>query len=837
MVPYIVLVVSLTATLLVVVGFRHAADERDFSRFRAAVQSTRYLIKNRIDTYSAVLLATRGMLETRERVSRQEFSDFVERLELARLYPGLQGVGVTRRVSATEREALEQQMRSEGLEGFAVWPLDDRSELFPITYIEPLDRRNRAALGYDMSTEPVRREAMARARDTGLPAASGPVTLVQEIDGDLQAGFLIYAPLYSDGPEPTTVAERRERHVGFVYSPFRVGDLLAGIFGTENQTRVSFAIYDRVDDGSEQLLFQSPQRSPDPQFQYRQPLEVGGRTWSLSFASQPVFEQASDERLLPYISCAGFLVSLMLFLLSRRQVRAQESLRLHARVVESMAEGVSVSDEHGTILYTNPAEDDIFGYQRGELVGQSVMVQNNYSPEENLRVVEEVMTVLREQGSWSGEFLNVKKDGTPLVTAARISALEIGGRPHWICVQEDISERKRGEQERAALLEREHQARAAAEAASRAKDEFLAMLGHELRNPLAPIVTALQLIELKSDGQLDREHLVIERQVSHLSQLVDDLLDVSRITRGRVELARRPLDVRSVLSRAIEMASPLVEQREHELIVDVADDALQVEGDELRLAQVFSNLLTNAAKYTEPGGRIRVRARREGAEICVAVRDSGLGIPAELLPRIFDLFTQGERTIDRSQGGLGIGLTLVKQLVEAHGGRIEAHSDGLGEGSEFVACLPALEETTAPAEPPRADAAAADRGEGRRILVVDDNEDAAELLAELFRVAGYDVQTAHDGPSALELALEFKPELAVLDIGLPVMDGIELAAKLRELGPIALIALSGYGQPGDRERTSAAGFASHFVKPVNASVLIADLSTLLSTPPPPPEPA
>ncbi|HKE15599.1 MAG TPA: GAF domain-containing protein, partial [Kofleriaceae bacterium] len=358
--------------------------------------------------------------------------------------------------------------------------------------------------------------------------------------------------------------------------------------------------------------------------------------------------------------------------------------------------------------------------------------------------------------------------------------------------------------------------------ADRRKDEFLAMLGHELRNPLAPISTGLKLMQLHGVGG-ERERQIIERQVQYLVRLVDDLLDVSRITRGRVELHGEPVELSVVLGKAIEMASPLFERRSHQLAIDVAREGLLVEVDQVRLAQVLANLLTNAAKYTDPNGIVVVTGRREGGEIAISVRDNGMGISADVLPGIFDLFVQGDRALDRSQGGLGIGLTLARNLVEAHGGTIAARSDGLGKGSEFTVRLPAC---SGRAATEREDAAPrVDRGpSGVRILLVDDNTDAADVLAEVLRGAGHEVAVAYDGPQALGVARDFQPNAALLDIGLPVLDGYELAAKLREImpgAPLQLIAVTGYGQDTDKRRSRAAGFDAHLVKPVDLRALLA----------------
>jgi signal transduction histidine kinase/CheY-like chemotaxis protein len=368
--------------------------------------------------------------------------------------------------------------------------------------------------------------------------------------------------------------------------------------------------------------------------------------------------------------------------------------------------------------------------------------------------------------------------------------------------------------------------------ADRRKDEFLALLGHELRNPLAPILTALELLKLRGEPSRDREREVIERQVRHMVRLVDDLLDISRITRGKVQLRPVPCELAQVINKAVEMASPLFEQREHRLTLSVPRSGLLVLADPGRLAQVFSNLLTNAAKYTEPGGEVLVEATQVDDRAMVAVSDSGIGIPGDLLPTIFEPFVQGERSIDRAQGGLGLGLPLVRSLLALHGGEVHAHSDGRGRGSRFVVELPVLDanafELAERLTPPMG--APAISQHAMRLLVVDDNPDAADLLAEALTDLGHHVEVAHDGPRALEICETFHPEVGILDIGLPVMDGYELARQMRlresrpsGLRPMRLIALTGYGQETDRQASREAGFDVHLVKPVDLVTLTEQL--------------
>jgi signal transduction histidine kinase/CheY-like chemotaxis protein len=388
-----------------------------------------------------------------------------------------------------------------------------------------------------------------------------------------------------------------------------------------------------------------------------------------------------------------------------------------------------------------------------------------------------------------------------------------------MAVAVDITDQVRARQTVEKINEERGELLTALQRANRTKDEFLAMLGHELRNPLAPIVTALELMSAKEAGAASvHERAIIERQVRHVVRLVDDLLDISKITRGVISLVKRPVDLATIVAMAVETTAPLIAQRGHDLAIDAAP-GLVVDGDEARLVQIVSNLLTNAVRYTPSGGAIRIAVSSDGLEAAVRVSDNGSGIAPELLPRIFESFVQGTRSPDRAEGGLGLGLAIVHNLVALHGGQVTAHSDGPGRGSWFEVRLPLAAAIAAEPEP----AAPSDpnRTESRRVLVVDDNEDAAELLGEIVRMRGHDVTVANDPRAALAMIDEVRPEVAVLDLGLPGMDGYQLAAQVHAHFPDChLIALTGYGQDSDRERTRAAGFAAHLVKPVKIDALL-----------------
>ncbi|MEO8484838.1 MAG: ATP-binding protein [Betaproteobacteria bacterium] len=367
-------------------------------------------------------------------------------------------------------------------------------------------------------------------------------------------------------------------------------------------------------------------------------------------------------------------------------------------------------------------------------------------------------------------------------------------------------------------------ARREAERANRAKDEFLGILGHELRNPLAPIAMALRVMQLKGDGANAEERRIIERQVDHLSRLVDDLLDVSRITQGKIELRRERVEMRQVIAKAIELTLPMFERRTRAIEVDLAEAPCVVQGDVVRLAQVVSNLLINAAKFTPEPGTVRLVLAVKAGNAEIAVADEGVGIDASLLPHVFDLFVQAGQPIDRRTGGLGLGLAIVKMLVRMHGGTVEAASEGPGRGSVFTVRVPLAGATgeTAPA----ASRASSTEARSGRILVVDDNQDAANTLAMVLSVYGYEVRTAYDATAAVAALADFAPAVAILDIGLPGIDGYALArmmARSGDTGRPHLIALTGYGTQQDRDRALAAGFDDHLVKPVAPERLLAVL--------------
>jgi PAS domain S-box-containing protein len=477
-------------------------------------------------------------------------------------------------------------------------------------------------------------------------------------------------------------------------------------------------------------------------------------------------------------------------------------------LIESMQQGALSLGDDGTILYCNRRFAEMVATPQEKVIG-AAMVDFIHTPQRPL--FEDLRRRGRGSGS-QGEIRLESLDGSLTPAYLALAPLPLGDGSSLSLVVSDLTEQKKHQD----LLE-----------VNRRKDEFLAMLAHELRNPLAPIRNALYLMKR---GEVDATSTgevwsMMERQVEHLARLIDDLMDVSRISTGKVELRWEEVELTSVIARAIDVVRPLIEQRGHQLSVDLPDLPIRLRADPTRLEQVIDNLLTNAAKYSDPGGRISLSASLEGDSAVLRLRDSGIGIAPEQLPHIFGLFVQAERRLDRSQGGLGIGLSLVRSLVGMHGGQVTASSEGLGKGSEFVIRLPALPaaELSAPRALGNGTPAPKSALPQHRILVVDDSVDSARSMSLLLkRMWGQVVEVAHDGEEALEKTKTFRPDLILLDIGLPGMSGYDLAKRLRdqpESEGLTLVAMTGWGNEDDLRRSRESGFAHHLVKPVDIDAL------------------
>ncbi|HEU4596866.1 MAG TPA: CHASE domain-containing protein [Pyrinomonadaceae bacterium] len=977
--PYLVLAGALLLTAVAAYYVAANAGAQERLRFENAVRRTTGDIERRLEAHVALLRAGAGLFAAEGEVTRARFHAFVERLDLPHSYPGARGIGYSRRVTASELEALTAAMRREGFGEFAVRPQGERAEYFPIVFSEPTDARNRGALGFDMFSEPVRREAMERARDEAEPAATGRVTLVQEAEQNRQAGFIIYVPVYRGGAIPATEEERRANLAGFVFSPFRADDLLRNIFRHELNPLVTLRAYDGTEAVPGNLLHESDAAEESvPRFTASMPVQVAGRDWLLAYASRHDSALASPPRQVLVILAGGLLFSLVLFFVTRSRTRArraserhaadlrvsetrfrtlieqspvstqifspdgrtlrvnraweelfgaklehlegynvledrqleekgviefirrgfkgeptaipailydpeetvpgvsthedarrwlqaviypvkdeegrvrevvlmhdditerrrsEEAISFQARLLDTVEQAVIATDLEGRIIYWNDYAGKLYGWAAAEAVGRPIV---EVTPADTSREqAAEIMESLLDGKAWSGEMTLRRRDGTTfpaLVTDTPIHD-DKGKLVGTVGVSVEITERKRLEAQLRARAEELSEA-------NRLKDEFLATLSHELRTPLTAVLGWAKLLRSEQlDPKVSARALEsIERNAEAQSQLINDLLDVSRIVTGKLRLTVRPITLAPVIEAAAEGVRPAAAARGVRLGVSLDQTAGHVSGDSDRLQQVFWNLLSNAIKFTPREGSVEVRLARAGDSAEVSIADTGAGIAPEFLPYIFERFRQADGAITREHGGLGLGLAIARHLVELHGGTIRAESAGEGRGATFIVSLPLLELRKAEGGRRDENEAGEDAGQqsavqhphsailwGLRVLVVDDDDDSRLFVSTALKAHGAQVTLAASAAEAYVRLKETRPDVMVSDIGMPVVDGFELMRKIRALGadeggrtPAA--ALTAYARPEDREQALAAGYQLHIAKPADP----AELATLVA---------
>ena len=705
--PWYVFAVFVVLTLLATSYVWQNSRDADRARFDNAVQATRDAITARLDTYVNVLNATRGLMASDAALPRHDLRDYIRSHDIQRRYPGIQGIGLSLRVPAEDVPQLEWEMRREGFAEFRVWPRDaQRAEVHAIVLLEPMDERNRAAIGYDMFTDAVRSAAMIRARDTGAPTASGAVTLVQEIDARKQPGFLIYTPVYASGTTPEAVAERRATLMGFIYAPFRAYDLLAGIFGSQQRPEVGFEISDRG-----RLLFRTDDLPAQPRFVRSETLSFAGRTWDVRFISRRQGRGAAFL-LATATAIGGLIIATLLFSLLRVQLRARAE-------AERIAERLRISE-------------------------------------------------------------------------------------------------------------------GALQRANRAKDEFLATLSHELRTPMTSIMGWAQMLgEDDFDPETVRVGIdAINKGAKVQAQLIDDLLDVSRITAGKMRIEPRPLELAPVLVAAMDTVRAAAQAKRVRLEAKL-DPGVRVHGDAGRLQQVVWNLLSNAVKFTPEDGEVFVTLRVDERDAVIEVRDTGEGIDPAFMPHLFERFRQADSSATRTHMGLGLGLAIVRHLVELHGGSIGAESRGAGKGATFRVRMPLLRQEHDVSDEPAAPVSDVDALRGVRVLVVDDEEEVRKYVLTVFRSSGVEVGSASSAREALKVLAEWRADVVLTDLAMPHADGFDLLHWIREsalehVRTLPVIALTAFAMTEDRERVSDAGFQGFLAKPVEPAQLRAAVARVVS---------
>lgn len=736
-IPFVVAGVGLLISLVAAVWVGRETRARNHLRFESEVERARTSIGRRMDLYIASLRSGAGLFAASDSVSAREFAAYVSRIDLKRQYPGIQGIGFSRRMTAQGRPVVEAFAQQEYQRPFKVWPEQPpRNEYHAILFLEPRDPPNLAAIGYDMFTEPVRREAMERARDEGRAAASGKVTLVQEIDpAKRQAGLLIYVPVYEGGDVPATLEARRDKLLGFIYSPFRAGDLLEGIFGDLHGV-VDIEVYDGASAQASSLLFHRHQPHSGDALEETRQLVVAGRPWTIVFRSRPGFADGRGGGVAWWVFAAGAAVSLLLFVLTHAESRARHRAERAVRLLET----------------------------------------------------------------------------------SRAQALRT------------LAELREIEGARRQLLISEQEARREAENANRVKDEFLATVSHELRTPLTAILGWAQMLNEQALDESGKTEAVeaIERNARAQAQLIEDLLDLSRIIRGKISLERKIVYLHEVIDAAITSVAPSANAKKLTVRQKLDANVQPVLGDCTRLQQVIWNLLSNSIKFTPSQGTVEVTLEQAGTSAIVRVADSGVGISATFLPHVFDQFRQADASTTRGQGGLGLGLAIVRTLVELHGGTVSAASEGEGRGATFTVTLPVATEVHAPAPVHPAHPPASLRG--LRILVVDDEPDSRRLLARVLQRGGASVNTAESAAQALEVLDREPHDVLLSDISMPREDGYSLIRKVRARGDaqaaIPAAALTAFARSEDAERSLQAGFNRHINKPIDARHLIEAVAEL-----------
>ncbi len=686
--PFFILAIGIVATLTTAYYVDLVADSKDRLLFERSVTQTRELIDKRFDSYIALLRSGAGLFATQQEITLPEFQHYVSFLDLANRYKGVQGLGYSLRVPAEQKDSVVAYMRSQGVSTFTLLPDSVRDEYHTIIYLEPEDRRNEAAIGYDMFTIPTRKAAMEKARDMGQPITSGKVILQQETDPRKKISFIIYVPVYSGIALPTTVEQRRAALRGFVFSPFRTGDVFASIL--ENQGRdVAVAIYDGNTTDTTALLYSSTGKpvvkSPLSSLISRSTMIIAGRVWTLSIVPTSVFVNSFERAEIPLILAGGFMMSFILYLLSRGQyvsrirteklamelLQSKEALEVSEgrlrRIIDANVIGVAYFKLGGSISAANDAFLHMIGYSRKDLQDGKVNFFD-LTPKEFRKADALAIRQLKKKGSYKPyEKEYIRKDGTLIPVLLGIASIP-GSKNEGIGLLVDLTERKK--------LERQ-------------KDEFISIASHELKTPVTSLKAYAQVLAKRLTNKGDTEsaaHLLkMNNQLDRLTNLIRELLDVTKIEAGKLQLQTEMFDLSVLVKEVVEELQRTTDQ--HQIRIEGLKNPIPLHGDRERIGQVLVNLLSNAIKYSPNADKIIVSIRSDKDTVTVCVKDFGVGIPKDQQVKVFDRFFRVDDSAKQTFPGLGLGLYISAEIIKRQKGKIWVESE-TGKGSTFCFSLP-----------------------------------------------------------------------------------------------------------------------------------------------------
>jgi len=807
-----------------------SAEEIFANRARSVVEA----IEDRMHDHAQILLGGAGLFDASGSVDRIEWRAYIRRLDLARNYPGIQGVGYSKAVRPADLPAHVAAVRAEGFPDYAIRPAGARDLYTPVVYIEPFADRNLAAFGYDMLSEPTRRKTMQHAAETGKPTISGKVTLVQETHGPQQAGFLMYAPVYRRGWPTDTARERWEALEGFVYSPYRMNDLMDGVLGGRN-LGIGFVVLDGTAGSDEERKMYASDTPENfrPDFRATRIMNFYGHSWTIELYALPGFMEHAALARADAVPLAGGLLVLLLagltFNMSAGRVRAQElaeEMSWRTRMIlETAADGIVTIDQRGIVETFNPAATKIFGYGAAEVVGRNIkmLMPRPYRDEHNGYLANYLRTGDAKIIGLGRELTGQRKDGSTFPMELAVSEATVAGKKIFTGIVRDITGRKR--------IERDMQAaRTDAERANNAKSEFLSRMSHELRTPLNAVLGFAQLLQYNpkeplTKAQADSVRLILSGG-KHLLNLINDILDLAKIETGKLSVSIEDVNPVQAIEDCLPLIESLAQQRNITIARDIADVG-HVRADYTRLRQCVLNLLSNAVKYNRDGGGVTITvAAISDRSIRIAVSDTGVGIPRERQDELFRPFSRLGAEARQIEGS-GIGLALTRELTALMNGRIGCDSEP-DVGSVFWIELPRAESKTTAAPAMEPTPIAQPKTSASRILYIEDNPANLELVRKIVQqVPDFELTTAHTGELGIESAKSSVPDVILLDINLPGMNGYDVLRRLRamqETAHIPVIALTAAATHADMERGMKAGFFRYLTKPLNIAELLEALA-------------